>query len=156
MKVIWKNPLSVFLFVFPEFFSVTIHRNFLNFCTWLGCNLKSGEAWFFFHRCIKAENWVKHFVKNCFWVFGAKKPKNGQEMRFWKFYGEWKRDIFLIFWMKFINAWNCFKQLFQIVGLFFCCLVLFLLFIFYFLKKSCELVKIVFLLILSSLNYLLK
>ena len=47
---------------------------------------------------MKAENWVKHIVKNCcFSNSGVKNPKNGQEMRFCKFYGEWKYGIFLDF-----------------------------------------------------------
>ena len=39
--------------------------------------------------------------KRLFWDFWGKSFKNGWEMRFLKFYREWKLDLFLIFWMKF-------------------------------------------------------
>ena len=49
----------------------------------------------------QATNWVKLLWQNsCFEVYGAKRPQNVQQMRFSKFYGECKHDMFIIFCTK--------------------------------------------------------
>ena len=60
-------------------------------------NFALSFSYFFAWSCrsINVENWVRHNLDTLFWFFW-----NGPIMRFLKFYGEWKHDMFLIFGFK--------------------------------------------------------